>query len=178
MLTAIQLLWLNLITDGTPALALGTEKGDPDNMEQPPRPPNEPVINRYMQVGILIQTLANTAVTLGAYLLGRYLHPDAPEFAETMAFATLSFAELFQAYTFRSERFPLIKIGVFSNRNMNLAFLSSMTLSLSVMYIPFLQPIFNTTTLGLAQWEVILPLILIPSITAEITKFVFKKMKK
>ena len=178
VLTAIQLLWLNLITDGTPALALGTEKGDPDNMEQPPRPPTEPVINRYMQVGILVQTLANTAVTLGAYLLGRYLHPDAPEFAETMAFATLSFAELFQAYTFRSERYPLIKIGVFSNRNMNLAFLSSMTLSLSVMYIPFLQPIFNTTTLGLAQWEVILPLILIPSVTAEITKFVFTKLKK
>jgi Ca2+-transporting ATPase len=177
VLTAIQLLWLNLVTDGAPALALGTEKGDPDNMNRPPRPPGEPVINRFMQVGILVQTIAITSVTLGAYLLGRYLHPNAPEFAETMAFATLSLSELFQAYTFRSERYPLIKIGVLSNRNMNLAFLSSLTLSLSVMYIPFLQPIFNTTTMGLTHWKVILPLILIPSIVAEITKFVFSRYK-
>jgi Ca2+-transporting ATPase len=116
-------------------------------------------------------------VTLGAYLLGRYLHPNTPEFAETMGFATLSISELFRAYTSRSERYPLIKIGVFSNRYMNLAFLSSLTLLLAVIYVPFLQPIFNTTTLGLAQWEVILPLIFIPSIAAEITKFVYSKRK-
>lgn len=177
VLTAIQLLWLNLITDGAPALALGTEKGDPDNMKRPPRPPSEPIINRYMQVGILVQTLSITSVTLGAYLLGRYLHPNAPEFAETMGFATLSISELFRAYTSRSERYPLLKIGVFSNRFMNLAFLSSLTLLLGVMYIPFFQAIFNTTTMGLAQWEVILPLILIPSIAAEITKFVFSRLK-
>jgi Ca2+-transporting ATPase len=177
VLTAIQLLWLNLITDGAPALALGSEKGDPDNMNRPPRPPSEPIINRFMQTGILVQTLAITSVTLGAYLLGRYLHPNTPEFAETMGFATLSISELFRAYTSRSERYPLIKIGVFSNRYMNLAFLSSLTLLLAVIYVPFLQPIFNTTTLGLAQWEVILPLIFIPSIAAEITKFVYSKRK-
>ena len=59
-LTAIQLLWLNLITDGAPALALGTEKGDPDIMRHPPRPPSEPIINKFMQVGIAIQTIAKT----------------------------------------------------------------------------------------------------------------------
>ncbi len=57
-LTAIQLLWLNLVTDGAPALALGMEKGDPDTMDQPPRPPAEPVINRSMLLGIVLQTLA------------------------------------------------------------------------------------------------------------------------
>ncbi len=69
-LSAIQLLWLNLITDGAPALALGLEKGDPDLMEQPPRDPQEPILNRFMLTGISIQTVAITAVTLGC-LLGR-----------------------------------------------------------------------------------------------------------
>ncbi len=171
-LTAIQLLWLNLITDGAPALALGTEKGDPDIMNQPPRPPSEPIINRFMQIGIAVQTIAITTVTLIAYIVGLRLHPEAPEFAETMAFVTLSFSELVRAYTARSERYPLLKIGVFSNRNMNLAVISSLALLLAVIYIPFLQPIFNTTSLGWAQWELVLPLLLIPSIAAEITKYI------
>ena len=171
-LTAIQLLWLNLITDGAPALALGTEKGDPDIMNQPPRPPSEPIINRFMQVGITVQTVAITAVTLIAYIVGLRIHPEAPEFAETMAFVTLSFSELVRAYTARSERYPLLKIGIFGNRNMNLAVISSMALLLGVIYIPILQPIFNTTALGWAQWELVLPLLLIPSVAAEFTKYV------
>jgi Ca2+-transporting ATPase len=169
-LTVIQLLWLNLITDGAPALALGTEQGDPDIMRQPPRRPSEPIINRFMQIGIGVQTIFITGVTLSAYLIGLGLHPEQPEFAETMAFVTLSFSELLRAYTARSEIYPLFKIGLFSNRNMNLAFISSLTLLLLVVYVPFLQPIFNTTPLGWQQWEVVLPLLIFPSIAAEVTK--------
>lgn len=171
-LTPIQLLWLNLITDGAPALALGTEKGDPDIMNQPPRPPSEPIINRFMQMGILIQTIAITTVTLTAYLVGLRIYPEQPEFAKTMAFATLSFSELLRAYTARSERYPLLKVGVFSNRNMNLAIISSIALLVAVIYVPFLQPIFNTVSLGWAQWQLVMPLLLIPSIAAEVTKYV------
>ena len=171
-LTAIQLLWLNLITDGAPALALGTEKGDPDIMKQQPRPPSEPIINRFMQAGIAVQTIAITSVVLGAYLIGLRAHPEAPEFAETMAFVTLSFSELLRAYTARSERYPLLKIGVFNNRNMNLGVGSSLILLLLVIYVPFLQPIFNTTSLGWAQWELVLPLLFIPSLAAELTKYI------
>jgi Ca2+-transporting ATPase len=171
------LLWLNLITDGAPALALGTEKGDPDIMSQPPRPPSEPIINRFMQVGIAVQTIAITTVTLTAYLIGLTVHPEHPEFAETMAFVTLSFSELLRAYTARSERYPVYKIGIFNNRNMNLGVLSSFILLLAVIYIPFLQPIFNTTSLGWAQWELVLPLLLIPSLAAEVTKFVLSRKK-
>jgi Ca2+-transporting ATPase len=177
-LTAIQLLWLNLVTDGAPALALGTEKGDPDIMKQPPRPPSEPIINRFMQAGIAVQTVAITAVTLGAYLIGLRAHPEQPEFAETMAFVTLSLSELFRAYTARSERYPLLKIGVFANRYMNLAVLSSLTLLLAVVYIPFLQPIFNTTPLGWAQWELVLPLLILPSVAAEMTKYIASRLQR
>ncbi len=176
-LTAIQLLWLNLVTDGAPALALGTEKGDPDIMSQPPRPPKEPIINRFMQVGILTQTIAITSVTLAAYFIGLKWFPSHVEAAESMAFVTLSASELFRAFTSRSERYPILKIGVFGNRNMNLAFLSSMALLLGVVYIPGLNIVFNTVPLGWQQWEIILPLLLIPSVVAEIVKLLIYRKK-
>ncbi len=171
-LTAIQLLWLNLVTDGAPALALGAEKGDPGIMRRKPRPPKEPIINRFMQVGILAQTLAITATSLLAFYLGRSVFPQHIEYAETMAFVTLSCSELLRAYTSRSEYLPLLKIGPFKNRYMNYAVLSSLVLILAVVYLPFLQPIFNTEPLGLAQWEIILPLMIIPGMVAEIMKAV------
>jgi len=173
-LSAIQLLWLNLITDGAPALALGLEKGDPDLMEQPPRDPQEPILNRFMLTGISIQTVAITAVTLGSYWVGlRYF----PEMAPTMAFVTLSFSELVRAFTARSERVPILKIGMFKNKVMNWAILSSLVLLLAVVYIPFLQGIFDTVPLSWTQWEVILPLLLVPSIAAELTKVIYRKRK-
>ncbi len=169
-LTAIQLLWLNLITDGAPALALGVEKGDPDIMERPPRPPDEPIINKPMWLGITIQTVAITSVTLGAYAIGLHVHPNQPEFAETMAFATLSFSELLRAFTARSERYPILKIGLFSNGAMNLAFLTSALLLLVVIYVPGLNTVFNAVPLGWTQWRLMLPLLALPAVAAELTK--------
>ena len=177
-LTAIQLLWLNLVTDGAPALALGTEKGDPDIMKQPPRPPKENIINKYMQIGVVIQTIAITAVTLGAYFLGMNTDPEHVEFAETMAFTTLSCSELLRAYTARSEYFPLLKIGIFTNKWMNIAVASSLVMILAVIYVPFLNNVFDTVPLGLAQWEVIVPLLFVPSISAEVTKVLFSPTRK
>ena len=177
-LTAIQLLWLNLVTDGAPALALAAEKGDPDVMSRKPRPKNEPIINRFMQIGIVIQTIAITSVTLAAYLLGLKLHPSQPEYAEAMAFATLTLSELGRAYTARSEYYPVWKIGIFGNRFMNLAILSSAALILGVIYIPFLNPIFNTVPLGWSQWAILLPLLLIPSIVAELVKWFYQRLQK
>jgi len=177
-LTALQLLWLNLVTDGAPALALGTEKGDPDIMDQPPRPPKEPIINRNMQIGILFQTLAITAVTLLAFWIGS-TDPQHHLYAQTMAFVTLSVSELLRAYTARSEYYPLLKIGLFNNRWMNLAVLSSLVLILAVVYTPFLQDVFGTEALGWPQWADILPLVVIPSVVAELTKvFLLRRMRR
>ncbi len=179
-LNPIQLLWLNLVTDGAPALALGMEKGDPDIMDQPPRPASEPIINKLMRTGIVVQTIAITAVTLGAYLLGLYLWPaengGLNNTAATMAFITLSFSELLRAFTARSERYPLFKIGVFRNRNMNWAVIISAVLLLAVLYVPFLQPVFSTVPLTWDQWQYLLPLLFVPAIAAELTKwFVSRK---
>jgi P-type Ca2+ transporter type 2C len=177
-LSAIQLLWLNLITDGAPALALGMEKGDPDTMDQQPRPSNEPIINREMRVKIIVQTIAIAGVTLGAYLVGRALYPGNQLLAETIAFTTLSFSELLRAFTSRSERYPLFKIGIFSNKWMVFAVLSSLSLLLMVIYLPFLQPIFDTVPLAWEQWQFILPLLFVPSIAAETTKWAITRRNK
>jgi Ca2+-transporting ATPase len=176
-LTAIQLLWLNLLSDGAPALALGLEKGDPDIMEHPPRPPKEPVINREMFAGVVIQTIAIAGTVLLAYWLGRDVYAgrageDPVVTAQTMAFVTLVLAELFRAYTARSEHYPLLKLGIFSNKWMQYATGFSVALLLIVVYVPFLEPIFETVPLTFEEWLLILPLTLLPSVVAEIHKYI------
>jgi Ca2+-transporting ATPase len=174
-LQAIQLLWLNLVTDGAPALALGTEKGDPDIMQQKPRPSKEPIINKHMQIGVAIQAVFITSATLLAYFIG-LAHNEI--YAQTMAFITLSVSELLRAYTARSEYYPLFKIGMFKNKFMNYAVGSSLILILLVLYVPFLNTIFKTVPLGFTEWEKILPLILLPSIAAEVTKAILRKINE
>lgn len=175
-LSAIQLLWLNLISDGAPALALGTEKGDPDLMDQKPRPPDEPIINKKMAVGVAIQTVADTATTLAAYWIGMMM--AGIDMAHTMAFVTLSLSELIRAYAARSERYSVFKIGFFSNKWMNIAVLTSFLLVMMVVYVPFFNPIFNTQPLEWIEWLEVIPLFVIPFITAELIKrFVFTDKK-
>ncbi|HLF74025.1 MAG TPA: cation-translocating P-type ATPase [Anaerolineales bacterium] len=190
-LTAIQLLWLNLITDGAPALALAVEKGDPDIMQQKPRAKSEPIVNRPMMLGLGVQTIAQTGAVLTAFALGLIWHLEAGalvvgnplvyliehdwrgvdvQTAETMAFVTLSLCELFRAYTVRSERASIFQIGVFSNRYMQYAVGLSITLLLLVSNVPFLQPIFNTHFLSLREWGVVVGLAIIPAVAEEITK--------
>jgi Ca2+-transporting ATPase len=174
-LVPIQLLVLNLITDGAPALALGVEKGDPDIMDQKPRPVAEPIINRDMVTGIAVQTVAITLAVLAAFQLGLETGQD---HARTMAFATLSISELLRAYTSRSERYSLWAIGPFTNKWMQLAVLTSLLVLLAIIYLPFLQPIFSTGFLSINDWLIMLPLILVPSIAAEINKWVLRKMSE
>ncbi len=192
-LTVIQLLLLNLLTDGAPALALAMEKGDPDVMQHPPRAPSEPIINRSMQLGILIQTITQTSAVIFAFCLGLFWTLNASDIiplgtnplvyllqydwrnvdvqtAETMAFVTLSLCELFRAYTVRSERLSIFQIGVFSNRYMQYAVLASLLMLLLVVGVPFLQPIFNTHMMALNEWLVVIGLAFIPAISEEITK--------
>jgi len=192
-LTAIQLLWLNLITDGAPALALGLEKGDPNIMMENPRLKTEPIINRTMSAGLIVQTIIQTSAVLIAFGLGLVLHLETGAFvpsginpisyilehdwsgvnvrtAETMAFVTLSLLELFRAYTVRSEKSSIFRIGIFSNRVMQYAVGFSLILLLLVVNVPFLQPIFNTFFLTPREWGVVIGLALLPAIAEEITK--------
>jgi P-type Ca2+ transporter type 2C len=174
-LVAIQLLVLNLITDGAPALALGVEKGDPDIMDQCPRPVNEPIINRDMSIGIAVQTAAITTAVLIAFRIGL---AAGEAHGRTMAFATLSISELLRAYTSRSERYSLFALGVFSNKWMQWAVLTSLLVLLAIIYVPFLDPVFDTTFLTASDWAIMLPLILLPSVAAEVNKWVLRQVSK
>jgi Ca2+-transporting ATPase len=131
-----------------------------------------------MRGGIIVQTIAITSAVLLAYFIGLRAHPELPEFAETMAFTTLSISELLRAYTSRSEYFPVLKIGLFKNKWMNVGVFASLMLVFLVVYVPFLNTLFNTVPLGWAQWEIILPLILIPSVAAEGKKYLERMLKK
>lgn len=174
-LTAIQLLWLNLLTDGAPALALGLEKGDPDIMDRPPRRPEEPVINREMAWRVALQGVTDVVAVLGAFLLGNPFNPATLDVAESMAFTTLVTSELLRAYAVRSEHHSVFAIGVFSNRYMQYAVLASLGLLLLVVYVPFLNPIFNTHPLSLRHWLAMLPFIVLPAAIFELTKLFLRK---
>jgi Ca2+-transporting ATPase len=91
--------------------------------------------------------------------------------AETMAFVTLSMSELFRAFTVRSERLSIFQLGFFSNRYLVGAVALSMTMLLLTVFIPFLQPIFNTHAMSLSEWEVVLGLALLPAVAEEVTKW-------
>jgi len=175
-LTAIQLLWLNLATDGAPALALALEKEEPGIMSRPPRPPAEPIINRRMLHGFLIQSTALAASILGVFMIA--LRGAWFSIAGTMAFATLVLAELFRAYSVRSEDIPILQLGWHSNRWMQYAVLSSAALLLLVLYVPPLSAMFEIHFLSAGPWSLILPFALIPMLATEARKVIQRAWKR
>ncbi len=96
--------------------------------------------------------------------------------ARTMAFATLSISELFRAYTSRSERYSVFALGVFSNKWMQWAVVTSLSILLAIIYVPFLDPVFETTFLTFSDWLIMFPLILLPSVAAEVNKWVLRRL--
>ncbi|HZK66056.1 MAG TPA: HAD-IC family P-type ATPase, partial [Chloroflexota bacterium] len=174
-LQPIQLLWLNLLTDGLPALALGMEKAEPGIMERPPRPKTEPILNGEMRIGIAIQGIAIMVATLGAFLIGLQRNPDNHTEAQTMAFATLVISELLRAYTARSEYFSIFTIGIFSNKYMVYATALSAILIIIPLAVPALHPIFKVDLPDTQDWAIIFGMALIPSIIAEITKIFLRQ---
>ena len=173
-LAAIQLLWINLLTDGAPALALGLEKGEPDLMRQPPRPAKEPIITGRMVGRIVLQSSAITLATLCAFWYGLNVK-GSEEWARTMCFVTLMCCELIRAYTNRSERASVFAIGVFSNRFMQYAVLSSVALLAVALYVPFLSDkVFSSQFMGWREWLVALPLSFAPAIVDELAKLVMR----
>ena len=169
-LRPVQLLMLNLVTDGAPALALGMEKGDKDIMNLPPRPTTEPIINWEMQIGTLVQAVVMTAAVLWAYWLALKAYPGDLAHAQTIAFTTLCVSELLRAFTARSEHYSMFATGVFSNPWMLWANGSSLLLVLIAVYVPFLNPFFGTVPLSVSDWLFMIPFMCFASIAAEITK--------
>jgi Ca2+-transporting ATPase len=174
-LRPVHLLWLNLVSDGAPALALGMEKGDKDIMKHAPRPPKEPVINRDMAIGIGVIALVDALAILAVFYLGLQRYPGHLEAAQTIAFVTLCTSELVRAFTARSEYHSIFSIGVFSNKWMVWAVAASLLLVLMVVYVPFLQPFFDTVPLTLDDWLMMAPFFFASAIAMELLKVYFRR---
>ena len=174
-LAAVQLLWLNLVTDSLPALALGLEPVEAEVMEEKPRPASENLFSRAFSLRLAWQGALVGLVTLAAYVLGGYIlaGPGAPDAAaNTMAFATLTISQLFHAFDVRSEDHSIFHIGLLSNHAMNKAFLAGMALQLSVLLFPPLMAVFRAVPLSPAQWLAVWTLSLTPTLVCEAEKAV------
>jgi len=174
-LLPIHLLWVNLVTDAFPALALGTEQKEPGLMHEPPRNPSEPIINRDMIINIVVQACVMTGAVLGAFYYGWSEY--GLEVGRTYAFVTIITCELLRAYTARSERYSIFKIGIFSNKNMNLATVVSFALLAVVMFIPALREVFNVTEFHIHDWDFVILVSVMPVIFGELTKYFKKKIR-
>ena len=154
-LTATQLLWVNLVTDGAPALALGVDPADEEVMSRPPRPPGESVITRRMWFGILqvgVITAAGILYVVDASLPGGFIHGTAAiQYAHTMAFTTLVFFSLFAVFCARSDERSAFA-NLFSNGWLWGAVGLSILLQIAVVYVPFLQKAFSTVALSMSDW--------------------------
>jgi Ca2+-transporting ATPase len=156
-LLATQILWINLITDGAPALALGLDPVDPDVMNRPPRPKGSGVITRRMWFGIAfvgIIMAAGTLLVLDFGLPGGLIQGSGDlTYARTMAFTTLVLFQLFNAANARSDERSAFH-RLFRNPWLRGALVLSLALQILVVYAPFLQPAFGTVGLGLGDWLV------------------------
>lgn len=154
-LLPIQILWVNLVTDGLPAMALGVERAEPDIMNRPPRAPGESIFARGLarKIGIwgTVIGLGTLGVFVAALLMGLSILV-----ARTMAFSTLVFYQLFQVFDCKSEERGIFEVGILSNPYLVGAVAISTLMQLSVIYLPVLQGIFKTTPLAGWQWGVVL----------------------
>lgn len=171
-LLPIHLLWINLITDAFPAFALGVEPKEEGIMEQAPRAPNEPIVNKKMGTAVGIQSIALALASLLSfwYGLNHFTGEDALSAARTYCFITLVVGELLRAYSARSEDRMVYRMRVFSNIFLNISVLGSFLLLMAVVYIPFLQPIFHTVSLSFFEIDMALLFAIIPLLGGEIAK--------
>lgn len=155
-LLPIQILWVNLVTDGLPAMALGVDNADKDIMLRKPRHPKESVFSQGLWRKIASRGLQIGLGTLLVFVLAIYLSDGNLVLARTMAFATLVFSQLFHVFDCKSERHSVFEVGVFSNIYLVLAVCCSVLMELAVIYLPALQPIFKTTALNIYNWILVL----------------------
>ncbi len=167
-LLSMQLLWINLVTDSFPAIALGMEAVDREVMNQPPKPKNESLFAHGLGVRIGLQGVRFAALTLAGYYLGK-LNTGDIEGGRTMAFMVLALCQLVQAYNMRSDK-SLLKIGAFSNKYMNLAVLGSLALTCLVLFVPPIAMVFELTILPWWLYAVGAGLALVPLFVLEISK--------
>ena len=182
ILKPAHLLWINLITDSLPALALGMEKGEKDAMSQPPRDSKEGIFAGGVGIDVFYQGVLVSVLTLVAYMVGHYIEAGVWEFVDsadgmTMAFLTMSMAEIFQSFNMRSRRGSLFKM---TNQNIYLwgAGILALILTTVVIYVPFLARAFEFEHISVMEYFVALGLAFLIIPLVEIGKAIARALTK
>lgn len=149
-LLPIQLLWINLVTDGLPALALATDPIDPDVLSRPPRKPSAELIDRPFLVRLAITGLLTAACTLAVFAYELRVDGDLPD-ARNAAFSVLVIAELLRSFGARSETRTILEVGLLSNLRLFLVVIVSFALQLGIHHTPVLEHLFGAEPISLAQ---------------------------
>ena len=173
-LLSMQLLWINLVTDSLPAIALGMEAVEKDVMDRKPKPKNEGIFANGLGLRVFVQGCMFAALTLIGFVLGEKMGGSL-EAGQTMAFMVLALCQIVQAYNMRTEH-SLFKIGIFTNRTLNLAALTSTLLVALVLFTP-VGKAFGMAALSVELYLIGLGLILVPFVVMEIAKL-FGLIKK
>lgn len=169
LLSPIHILWVNLVTDTFPALALGVEPPEEGIMQRKPRSQDIPFLTKGQWLNIFIIGLAGAVLTLAAYFIG---NQTSPETGITMAFITLGLIQLFAALGFQSEHSSIFKIHPKEHPYLWAAFFGSAALQIVIAVVPFFREVFGLTTLTLMQWALILMLCFVMLLFIEVKKAV------
>jgi Ca2+-transporting ATPase len=182
LLKPVHLLWINLITDTLPALALGMEEAEGDVMARPPRSSNSGIFSDGLGFDVIYQGIMVAVLTLVAYFTGHYMESGVWEIANspdgmTMAFLTMSMAEIFHSYNMRSRRSSLFRIPK-QNKYLIGSMIISIVLTTAVLYVPFLSNAFGFEHISLIEYAVsmVLAFSVIPIV--EIVKFFQRQTEK
>ncbi|MBU5211004.1 calcium-translocating P-type ATPase, SERCA-type [Heyndrickxia oleronia] len=173
-LVPIQILWVNLVTDGLPAMALGLDKPEDDVMRRKPRHPKEGIFARRLGWKVISRGFLIGIVTLLAFLTIYHKNPENLAYAQTVAFATLVLTQLIHVFDCRSEK-SIFSRNPFGNMYLVWAVISSLLLMLLAIYVPALQPIFHTIPIEPKDWMLIIGLSSVPTFLLAGSLFVRKK---
>ncbi|MBM4125897.1 MAG: cation-translocating P-type ATPase [Nitrospira sp.] len=169
-LLPIHILWMNLVTDGFPALALAVDPKAPDLMKRPPRRPDAQLLDRSRLWSIGGEGLMLGLIALGAFSYSLYgLHQDLDQ-ARTVAFTVMVVAQLVHAFNCRSERWSVFQLGMGTNHALLLAFFLSLAVQIAVLIVPFAQPIFKVVPVPMEDWVLIGAMGTLPFVVMEIVK--------
>jgi Ca2+-transporting ATPase len=177
-LLPIQILWINLVTDGLPALALGVDPVNKKIMQLPPRLKNESVVTRKMGILIIAQGAFIAFCSLLAFWLVLKVENEGIERARTACFIVLACSQLFHSFNCRSQRDSIFTLGFFTNSKLVGATLISFLLQISVVYVPAFQVVFKTESLTGFDWILVLVISSFPLLAMEIVKLVARVVRK
>ena len=171
-LLPIQILWMNLVTDGIPALALAVDPKAPDLMKRPPRRPEARLLDSGRLLAIGGEGLMLAALALGAFSYSLYgLHQNLEQ-ARTVAFTVMVVAQLVHAFNCRSDRWSLFQLGVGTNRALLWAVLLSCAVQTAVLIVPAVSPVFKVASLPVEDWWLMGATGVLPFVIMELIKWV------